>query len=186
MPGAGDTRRSTLGVRNDGSCGGVGRTKVMCCHFHLRHDCEKTRWLSIARGVNAYRYCSRRFVERVSRGKLAVVAGDALENVKWLTIPDLVDILHESQSRVRRLLEERHLVAIRRDGVLVVPESFIRDGHVLTELHGTVVVLSDLHFSDEEIVRWLLEVDDSLDAAPIDALRAGRKAEVRRVAMTLA
>ena len=35
-------------------------------------------------------------------------------------------------------------------------------------------------------MRWLLEEDDSLAAAPIDALRAGRKAEVRRVAQALA
>jgi hypothetical protein len=92
-----------------------------------------------------------------------------------------------SQSKVRRLLEERHLVGIRRNGgPLVVPASFIRDGNPLTELHGTVIVLSDLHFSDEEILTWLLETDDALGVAPIDALWAGRKAEVRRVAMTLA
>ncbi len=107
--------------------------------------------------------------------------------VEWLTVPDLVDALGVSQSKVRRLLEERHLVGIRRDGgPLCVPAIFIRDGHPLTELHGTVIVLSDLHFTDEEIVSWLLENDDTLGVAPIEALRAGRKAEVRRVAMTLA
>ncbi len=73
------------------------------------------------------------------------VAHDVFAEVEWLTIPDLVDRLGISQSQVRRLIEDKHLVAVRRDGVLVVPASFLRDGEVLTELHGTVVVLSDLH-----------------------------------------
>jgi hypothetical protein len=35
-------------------------------------------------------------------------------------------------------------------------------------------------------MRWLTNDDDTLGAAPIEALRAGRKAEVRRVAQALA
>jgi len=34
-------------------------------------------------------------------------------------------------------------------------------------------------------MRWLLNADDSLGTSPIAALRAGRKAEVRRVAQAL-
>lgn len=103
----------------------------------------------------------------------------------WLTIPDLVDILGLPQSRVRRLIEENALVAVRVDGVLKVPADFVRDGEPLRELRGTVVVLHDAGFSDDEAVAWLLAEDESLGAAPIDALRAGRKAEVRRVAQAL-
>ena len=114
------------------------------------------------------------------------VAHDVFDDLEWLTVPDLVEVLGRTQSQVRRLIEDRHLVAVRRDGVLVVPASFIRDRDVLTELHGTAIVLSDLHFTDDEIVRWLVSEDDALGATPIDALRSGRKAEVRRVAMTLA
>ena len=129
----------------------------------------------------------RRFAGTTNRGKLSDVTSPAFDAVEWLTVPDLVEALGVSQSKVRRFLEERHLVGIRRNGgPLVVPASFIRDGNPLTELHGTVIVLSDLHFSDEEILTWLLEADDALGVAPIDALWAGRKAEVRRVAMTLA
>lgn len=113
------------------------------------------------------------------------MAKDVFDEIEWMTVPDLVETLGLSQSQVRRLIEDRHLVATRRDGVLVVPASFVRDREVLTELHGTVIVLSDLHLSDDEIVRWLVEEDDILGATPIDALRSGRKAEVRRVAMTL-
>lgn len=103
----------------------------------------------------------------------------------WLTIPDLVDLLGIPQGRVRRLLDDHALLAVRVDGVLKVPADFVRDGEPLHELRGTIVVLHDAGFSDEEAVNWMLSDDDVLGAAPIDALRAGRKAEVRRVAQAL-
>lgn len=103
----------------------------------------------------------------------------------WLTVPDLVNELGLGVSRVRRLIEERALLAVRVDGVLKVPASFIRDGEPLSELKGTLIVLADSGFSDEEAMQWLLAVDDSLGVSPIEALRAGRKAEVRRVAQAL-
>lgn len=105
---------------------------------------------------------------------------------EWLAIPDLVEILGISQSRVRQLIEDKQLLAIRREGRLSVPSSFIRDGAPVGELRGTLIVLSDDGFTDEQAMEWLLEVDDSLGVAPIDALLAGRKAEVRRVAQALA
>ena len=115
----------------------------------------------------------------------STVAHDVFDDVEWLTVPDLVDALGISQSQGRRLIEDKHLVAVRREGVLVVPSSFIREREIVSEIHGTVTVLCDLRFTDEEIVRWLVDVDETLSAKPIDALRAGRKSEVRRVAMTL-
>ena len=48
------------------------------------------------------------------------------------------------------------------------------------------MVLADAGFSDEEAMHWLLDEDEILGAAPIDALRQGRKSEVRRVAQSLA
>jgi hypothetical protein len=103
----------------------------------------------------------------------------------WLTIPDLVELLGVSPGRVRRLIDDHALLAVRVDGVLKVPADFVRDGEPLHELRGTVVVLHDAGFTDDEAMRWLLEEDETLGAAPIDALRAGRKAEVRRVAQAL-
>lgn len=103
----------------------------------------------------------------------------------WLTIPDLVEILGVSPSRVRRLLEERILLATRVDGVLKVPADFLVDGEPLGDLRGTLVVLGDSGFTDEESMRWLLNHDDTLGIAPVDALRSGRKTEVRRVAQAL-
>lgn len=105
---------------------------------------------------------------------------------QWLTIPDLVDILGMGVGRVRRLIEDRHLAAVRIDGVLKVPADFIRDGEPLSELRGTLILLADDGFSNDEAVEWLLQPEEMLGMAPIDALRAGRKAEVRRVAQALA
>lgn len=105
---------------------------------------------------------------------------------EWLTIPDLVELLGVTPSKVRRLIEDRHLLAVRLDGVLRVPASFVRDGEPLHELRGTLVLLADAGYSDEEAMRWLTQVDDSLGVAPIEALRSGRKSEVRRVAQALA
>lgn len=88
--------------------------------------------------------------------------------------------------RVHRLLEDKHLLAARVDGVLKVPADFVVDGEPMSELRGTLIVLSDAGFSDDEAMSWLLEPEDSMGVAPIDALRSGRKAEVRRVAQALA
>jgi hypothetical protein len=110
-------------------------------------------------------------------------ANDASE---WLTLPEVGERIGEPVGRVRRLLDERQLIAARRDGVLKVPAGFLVDGHPLGSLRGTVFVLHDAGFSDEEAIDWLLATEESIGIAPLEALRAGRKTEVRRVAQALA
>ena len=105
---------------------------------------------------------------------------------EWLSLPELVEALGEPLGRVRRLLDEFHLVGSRRDGALKVPSVFIKDGQAIPSLRGTVIVLHDAGFSDDEAIDWLLSPEESIGLAPIEALRAGRKSEVRRVAQTLA
>ena len=107
-------------------------------------------------------------------------------SVNWLTIPDLVELLGVGVSRVRRLIEDRQLLARRIDGVWQVPDVFIRDGEPLPELRGTLILLADAGFSDDEALDWLLGEEDLLGTSPIEALRAGRKSEVRRTAQALA
>ncbi len=106
-------------------------------------------------------------------------------DIIWLTIPDLTDVLGLKVSQVRRLIEDRALLSARVDGVVRVPEVFIREGEPLGELKGTIVVLGDSGFSDWEAMKWLLNPEESIGISPIEALRAGRKAEVRRVAQAL-
>ncbi|MCJ1707994.1 Rv2175c family DNA-binding protein [Microbacterium sp. VKM Ac-2923] len=104
----------------------------------------------------------------------------------WLTIPDLVELLDESLGRVRRLFDENYLVGSRRDGAFKVPSVFLAEGRPLPALRGTIIVLHDAGFDPDETIDWLLTPDDTIGVAPIEALRAGRKSEVRRVAATLA
>ena len=103
----------------------------------------------------------------------------------WLTLPDLVERLGLPLSRVRRLIEDRAILATRVDGVLKVPADFLVDSEPMGELRGTLIVLGDAGFSDDEAIHWLLAPEESLGVAPVEALRAGRKAEVRRVAQAL-
>jgi len=114
------------------------------------------------------------------------VSENAPETTAWLTIPELVEVLGETQGRVRRLLDEKHLVGSRRGGAFAVPSAFIVDGRPLSSLRGTIIALQDAGFNDDEVIDWMLAVEESLGRTPIAALLAGHKSEVRRVARALA
>ncbi|CAN7257461.1 Rv2175c family DNA-binding protein [Microbacterium sp. LjRoot45] len=105
---------------------------------------------------------------------------------EWLSLPDLVELTGEPLGRVRRLLDDKQLIGSRRDGAFRVPAAFLLDGRPVTTLRGTVIVLQDAGFSDDEAIDWLMATEESIGMAPIEALRAGRKSEVRRVAQALA
>ncbi len=107
-------------------------------------------------------------------------------STEWLTIPELVEILGEPQGRVRRLLAEHYLIGSRRNGPLTVPALFIVDGRPLASLRGTVIALQDAGFDDDEVIDWLLAPEETMGRAPIEALLAGHKSEVRRIARALA
>lgn len=104
----------------------------------------------------------------------------------FLTVPELVELFDLTPGKIHRLIEDHHLAAVRVDGVLRVPAEFVQDGHPLPPLRGTILVLLDAGFSNDEAVSWLLSVNDELGERPIDALRAGRKSAVRRATQALA
>ena len=105
----------------------------------------------------------------------------------WLTVPDLAEALGMSLRQVRQMIADREIIASRvgERNVVAGPAAFIQGGGVLASLMGTVTVLNDGGFDDDEAIRWLCTPDETLpiDGAPIDMLRAGRKAEVRKRAM---
>ena len=105
----------------------------------------------------------------------------------WLTLPEVAERLRTDVSRVRQLVRDRQVVAVRRgDGnALMVPERFVQDGQVLKGLPGTLTLLGDARYTDEEAVRWLFTPDDSLPGAPVDALAQNRGTEVKRRAQAL-
>jgi uncharacterized protein len=110
----------------------------------------------------------------------------------WLTLEQTAQVLGIDVRRVRRLLRDRQLVAVRREpapgaGVeQCVPSLLIADGQTLPELPGTVTLLTDAGYDDEEALRWLFTPDPTLPGSPIEAMRAGRKTEIRRRAQALA
>lgn len=104
---------------------------------------------------------------------------------EWWPVPDVADYLGITPTKVRQLLEERLLLGSRRSGVLLIPRKLV-EGGVLKELPGTATLLMDGGFSLDETLDWLLGDNDEIGTAPIDALRAGRKKEVRRIAQGLA
>ena len=104
----------------------------------------------------------------------------------WVTVPDIAERLGVPLSGVRRMIEDRELLAARvgERRVVKVPARFL-DEKALPHLKGTFTVLGDGGMRDEEILRWLFTPDPTLPVAgsPIDALASGFKTEVRRRAM---
>jgi hypothetical protein len=102
-------------------------------------------------------------------------------------------------TRVHQHLRDGHLLAVRREGVVVVPQIFFTDtGHLVKTLPGLLAVLRDGGYRDTEILRWLFTPDESLtvlrdntrepltNARPVDALHSHQAREVVRRAQALA
>ncbi|MEN9970203.1 MAG: hypothetical protein RLZZ229_411 [Actinomycetota bacterium] len=105
---------------------------------------------------------------------------------QWLTVPEVADQLNIPLGRVRRLIEEHYLFAVKRDGVQKIPAELLVEGEPLPSLRGTIVVLLDSGFDLDGAIEWLYQVDDSLPGTPMEFLLKGHKSAVRRLAMSLA
>jgi len=104
---------------------------------------------------------------------------------RWSPVPDVAEALGTDVTRVRQMLRDRHLVALRRAGVLVVPAELVDDGRVLKGLAGLLTLLADAGYDDAEAVRWIYTAEQSLPGRPVDAMRENRGTEVRRRAQAL-
>ncbi len=112
---------------------------------------------------------------------------DAFEEVTaWLTVPEAAEVLNIPMGRVRRLIDEHHLIAVKREGVPLIPAEIIVDGEPLPSLHGTMIVLLDSGFNIENAMEWLYVFNDNLPGTPMEFLLKGHKSAVRRLAMLLA
>jgi hypothetical protein len=102
----------------------------------------------------------------------------------YVPLPDIAQALGLVVTRVHQLVRDRHLLAVRIDGALRIPAEFVQDGLVVKGLPGTITVLSDAGYADQEIIDWLFRSDESLPGSPIGALRDNRSKEVHRRAQT--
>ena len=118
-----------------------------------------------------------------------VIQESGADENAWLAVPDIMELTGASLAEVKTWLQERDIVGARRgpNRALYVPASFFTPEGPLPALRGTITVLADGGYNDEEIVAWLLEPDDTLKGgSPIGDLRTGSKTEVRRRAQEMA
>ena len=114
-------------------------------------------------------------------------------------LASVADMLGVTVTKVHQQLREGQLIAVRREGAVVVPKVFFDDtGHVVKSLSGLLVLLHDGGYRDTEIVRWLFTPDPSLtirrdgtteqqvNARPVDALHSHQAREVVRRAQAMA
>ena len=114
-------------------------------------------------------------------------------------LPRVAELMGVPVTKVQQQLREGHLVAVRRDGSLVVPQLFFTtSGEVVKSLAGLLTILHDGGYHETEIVRWLFTPDPSLtvtrdgsrdslsNARPVDALQAHQAREVMRRAQAMA
>jgi hypothetical protein len=116
------------------------------------------------------------------------VADDILgADVAVLPISEVGSALGLSVNKVRQMLRDGQLLAVRRKGDLHVPAAFLVADGVVKGLAGTITVLADSGFSRTEMLRWLFETDETLPGAtPVNALRTSHGTEVKRRAQAMA
>lgn len=114
----------------------------------------------------------------------AELAGPA-DPAGWLTLPDVAERLGVSISKVHRMIRDRELLAVQRDGVRRVPADLVANPTVLKHLPGVLTLLADAGYDDEAALRWLYEPDDTLPGTPAAALGGDQAREVKRRAQAL-
>lgn len=116
------------------------------------------------------------------------VADDVLDaDVAVLPLPEVATALNVSANKVRQMLRDGHLIAVRRKGELYVPVAFLVKDGVVKGLAGTITVLADSGFSRTEMLRWLFAEDETLPGTtPVNALRTSHGTEVKRRAQAMA
>ncbi|GAA2553681.1 Rv2175c family DNA-binding protein [Pseudonocardia hydrocarbonoxydans] len=112
------------------------------------------------------------------------------DDVVTLPVAEVASLLNQPVSRVHQLVRDGQLLSLRRGGEVVVPAAFLVTGEeraeVVKGLPGTITVLRDGGYSDEDILRWLFAEDDSLPGTPMTFLVEGRHREIKRRAQAMA
>src|SRR5699024_8891576 len=83
---------------------------------------------------------------------------------EWLTLPEDAERLDVAASRATRMIADGQLVALRRGDPVVrmVPALLLTEDGLIPHLPGTITILRDGGFEDEELLTWLFTEDESL------------------------
>lgn len=166
------------GTHEAGVAGGGRRAGCSCMLGDVSETSNDTSWQPTATTAAATAATDE---HAVGNRELEGLVGD------WLTLPEVAELLRQPVTKVRQLLGEHKLAAVRRGehDALYVPARFLTEGAILKGLPGTLMVLRDGRFSDEEAIRWLYTPDPSLPGSPVQALVENRGTEVKRRAQAL-
>ena len=103
---------------------------------------------------------------------------------EWITLPDVSEKLGVSISKVHQMIREGSLLAVRRDGIRLVPAELVANSTVLKHLPGVLTLLHDAGYNDEEALGWLYAPDEGFGNAAT-ALGGPQAREVKRRAQAL-
>ena len=103
----------------------------------------------------------------------------------WINLPDVADKLGVSISKVHQMIRDGALLAVRRNGIRVVPAELVANSTVLKHLPGVLTLLRDSGYNDEEALRWLYRADDDLGGNAATALGGDLAREVKRRAQAV-
>ena len=103
----------------------------------------------------------------------------------WINLPDVAEKLDVTVSKVHQMIRDGALLAVKRDGVRVVPAELLANATVLKHLPGVLTLLHDAGYNDEEALRWLYEPDTALEGNAATGLGGPMAREVKRRAQAL-
>jgi len=102
------------------------------------------------------------------------------DDVETLPLSEVADRLGVSVGRVNALITDRLLLAVRRGGLILVPELFFDDDGIARHLPGLLSVLHDGGFDRDESLEWLFTEQADLGLTPAAALHEDSAREVIR------
>jgi hypothetical protein len=103
----------------------------------------------------------------------------------WIPLPDVSEKLGVTISKVHQLIREGSLLAVRRDGIRVVPAELVANATVLKHLPGVLTLLHDAGYNDEEALGWLYRPDETLGGNAAIALGGDLAREAKRRAQAI-
>ena len=108
-------------------------------------------------------------------------------DLELIAVPEAAHALGVPPKRISQWIRDGVLLAVRDvEGERCVPAAFILQGLVVKGLSGTITVLKDSGYAEDEILTWLFTEDDTLPGTPVEALRGDRGREVKRRAQASA